>query len=352
MIRHDTTQHNTMEDWSSRNVSVHFLIVKLEETVKKMKSVSGKKAISDCLLAWFSSAYNQLEARTNEVFSKLNKLPLPYIPAPMWNVGFIAISSPSNNNSNSISKPGPTEDTQSHGRRRTRSPSLDDTSEHEHRDKRLKLKEGWSSGVDRLDDLIERVEELVKKLKGVDGKKDSVNGPLLASFMSAFTQLENWTDQLLSASTVNEPSSPSKPSASNNSDPNIEVGPDTPENSRGKKTSGSNSPDNRSEEKRETKIKAQTDQNSGSSLTAPLDDLIARMKEMVNMLKSEGRLVNSPLLGCFVSAQTLLMACATELLSISIGKSKALHHQGSEISVNYSSTTTNDTAADGYGEKK
>ncbi|KGN64499.1 hypothetical protein Csa_013478 [Cucumis sativus] len=61
--------------------------------------------------------------------------------------------------------------------------------------------------------------------------------------------------------------------------------------------------------------------SSGSSLTAPLDDLKVKVNEMVNMLKSEGHLViNGPLLACFVSAQTLLMACTTELLPTTSGR--------------------------------
>ncbi|KGN64495.1 hypothetical protein Csa_013245 [Cucumis sativus] len=121
-----------MEGWGSKSVSVDVLIVKLEETVKKLKSVSGKTAdlvISGSLLAWFFSACNQLEAWTNELLSTLNKLSLPNPTLSLFNGELI-----SKNNLNSISKPPTSKDTEARGKKR--STSLDDTTQEEPKTKR------------------------------------------------------------------------------------------------------------------------------------------------------------------------------------------------------------------------
>ncbi|KGN64500.1 hypothetical protein Csa_014086 [Cucumis sativus] len=75
-----------------------------------------------------------------------------------------------------------------------------------------------------------------------------------------------------------------------------------------------------------------------SSKGKATDDLIVKMEETVEKMKSvwcrKDNLVSSPLLACFVAAQTLLVVCTIQLFYTSTGD-----HQRSEVSVKDSSTT-------------
>ncbi|KAA0056836.1 p55 [Cucumis melo var. makuwa] len=139
------------------------------------------------------------------------------------------------------------------------------------------------------------------------------------------------------------------------------VEPHTPDAVLGKKRPASVSPNDVSEHDHPPTQKPKTDNaEKASSSGVPMKDLIGKVEDMLKMLKrvvrKNDKLVSDPLLACFVSAQTLLMACTAELLSKSTGKKKPpLVHQHSDSSINYGSTTTADpdaAAPGGSGERK
>ncbi|CAK9327301.1 unnamed protein product [Citrullus colocynthis] len=165
-------------------------------------------------------------------------------------------------------------------------------------------------------------------------------------------------NQVINRALHGPPSSPSnrKPAPKlikSSSDQYFQGEPHTPEVVHGKKRPAPVSPGDTPQHEPPAQ-RARTDHSEGSSSGVPMDDLIVKVEEMVKMLKrvsGNKDLVSDPLLGCFVSAQTLLMACTAELISRSTTKAKRpLDHQRSEGSINYSSIT--DGAADGSGEKK